>query len=577
MSKEPKQPSNVSVHFLGTCAGAGPVVSRNCSSLAVDFGNEVWVFDAADGTLGRLHQSSLKMSNVTRIFITHMHADHVLGLVPILTTIMSGVGVTDDDLEELRQKGTSKKPTVNIYGPAGLRKLVRTTINLTSLILRGAYAVHELFTDTPSVGCSEEELHVNEAVGMDLSADENGVCENILLEGNGKQGKGWAVSAGPIDHRVPSLGYVLQEPVPRLPLDTSVLVPLLQAHADALAALDPPVRHPLSLLSHLTSLPTPKPYTLPSGEVLYPPEPSGIPARKLVIFGDCTGGTENARFLEICSDPSLLIHECTNAAIPELVQRGEKGRKVRTRALEHSLVKQQEIRQGERLGADYPPNTHSENEVCQTEKKEREERETKHREVTRMKAFKNGHSTPLEVGTFAKTIRARRVAVNHFSAMFPAPRYPSSDPYPSILSPMSPLPYPAPWPLRYSIDPPMSPVPLTAAELHLRLILQSVTDQIDEVWDGPAFPLSLSTYPSIDPYTQVLSPNSQRSSSGRKSIATRDFMILPVPSHELSESEMSTIALVEGEGREVMTEWRERGGVWMGQGTERRWVGVEKE
>ena len=67
------------------------------------------VFDAADGTLPRLHQSSLKLTNITRIFITHLHADHVLGLVAIMTTIMSGIGTTPDDLERLKAKGTNKR------------------------------------------------------------------------------------------------------------------------------------------------------------------------------------------------------------------------------------------------------------------------------------------------------------------------------------------------------------------------------------------------------------------------------------------------------------------------------------
>jgi ribonuclease Z len=67
------------------------------------------VFDAADGTTGRLHQSSLKMSNITRIFITHMHADHTLGIVSILTQIMSGVGVKQEDRDRLKEQGTSRK------------------------------------------------------------------------------------------------------------------------------------------------------------------------------------------------------------------------------------------------------------------------------------------------------------------------------------------------------------------------------------------------------------------------------------------------------------------------------------
>lgn len=67
------------------------------------------VFDAADGTNNRLHQSSLRMVNISRIFVTHMHADHILGIVAIMAVIMSGVGQTPTGLERLRAQGTAKK------------------------------------------------------------------------------------------------------------------------------------------------------------------------------------------------------------------------------------------------------------------------------------------------------------------------------------------------------------------------------------------------------------------------------------------------------------------------------------
>jgi len=38
-----------------------------------------------------------------------MHADHVLGLVSVMTTILSGVGMTEGALESLKEAGTNKK------------------------------------------------------------------------------------------------------------------------------------------------------------------------------------------------------------------------------------------------------------------------------------------------------------------------------------------------------------------------------------------------------------------------------------------------------------------------------------
>jgi len=84
-----------------------------------------------------------------------------------------------------------------------LRQLIRTSLNLTSVNLAGVFAVHELLHDgtKPSAQCEVDDLHENEAVGMDIPVDKDGVWRQVLTEGNGHGRKGWAVSAGPIEHR----------------------------------------------------------------------------------------------------------------------------------------------------------------------------------------------------------------------------------------------------------------------------------------------------------------------------------------------------------------------------------------
>ena len=80
---------------------------------------------------------------------------------------------------------------------------MRTTLNLTAVNLSGVFAVHELLHEgtSPSVGCSADELHGNEAVGMDIPVDKESVWKTVLEEGNGHGRKGWSVAAGPIEHR----------------------------------------------------------------------------------------------------------------------------------------------------------------------------------------------------------------------------------------------------------------------------------------------------------------------------------------------------------------------------------------
>lgn len=85
----------------------------------------------------------------------------------------------------------------------GLRELIRTTLRLTQVTLAGAYAVHELVPTgaKTGIGCSAAELHINEAVGRDILANEEGVWEMIVDEHPTKGSKGWMVSAGPLVHR----------------------------------------------------------------------------------------------------------------------------------------------------------------------------------------------------------------------------------------------------------------------------------------------------------------------------------------------------------------------------------------
>ena len=65
--------------FLGTGAGV-PSKSRNVSSLALkllDELNEVWLFDCGEATQQQILHTTLKPRKITKIFITHMHGDHI--------------------------------------------------------------------------------------------------------------------------------------------------------------------------------------------------------------------------------------------------------------------------------------------------------------------------------------------------------------------------------------------------------------------------------------------------------------------------------------------------------------------
>ena len=73
------------LYFLGTGA-AVPSKERNVSSLALRFSEKktLLVFDCGEGTQHQLLHAPVKLSQMERIFITHLHGDHLFGLPGLL-------------------------------------------------------------------------------------------------------------------------------------------------------------------------------------------------------------------------------------------------------------------------------------------------------------------------------------------------------------------------------------------------------------------------------------------------------------------------------------------------------------
>jgi ribonuclease Z len=95
--------------FLGT-AGSTPTAQRAASATLVRRGGDRLLFDCAEGTQRQLLRSDVGLVELPEIFLTHLHADHYLGLPGMLKTFA------------LRGRDTP----LTIYGPSGLRDLVTT-------------------------------------------------------------------------------------------------------------------------------------------------------------------------------------------------------------------------------------------------------------------------------------------------------------------------------------------------------------------------------------------------------------------------------------------------------------------
>jgi len=75
--------SQCKLHVLG-CASQVPTRHRNHNGYFLQWANEGFLFDPGEGTQRQMILCGVSVSQITKIFITHFHGDHCLGLAGII-------------------------------------------------------------------------------------------------------------------------------------------------------------------------------------------------------------------------------------------------------------------------------------------------------------------------------------------------------------------------------------------------------------------------------------------------------------------------------------------------------------
>ena len=335
---------DMEITFLGT-ASSSPTLSRGVSCTALKYKSEMFLFDCGESSQLQFKYSDLGTGKINKIFITHMHGDHVFGLPAILC----GIGsiqlcrVQDENVLEEDLQGF----VVDIYGPEGIREYIRSTLFLSKSKTIVPYRIHELknipmvspfqrknsaSNVSPSSSNSTSKggkggsvvvvpkptdvnlrqfdaEYFNEVEGStDIYPDENGIYH--ILENNEL-----SIKAAPLSHSIPCVGYVVDEK-PRVgTLRIDKIQHLLEVNEEALK--EQHGRHFRKIIQTIKQLKPEESFVFPNGDIIYGRDvvTPDIEGRKVVVLGDTCN---SERIVPIAMNADVLIHEATCIPKPGL-------------------------------------------------------------------------------------------------------------------------------------------------------------------------------------------------------------------------------------------------------------------
>ena len=99
--------------FLGT-SGAQPTVDRGLTCICLEKEAEILMFDAGEGAQLSYLKSGLGWNKKMKIFVTHLHGDHCVGILGLLQTMTM----------------QNRTEPLEIYGPEGIEEFIAANIKV---------------------------------------------------------------------------------------------------------------------------------------------------------------------------------------------------------------------------------------------------------------------------------------------------------------------------------------------------------------------------------------------------------------------------------------------------------------
>ena len=133
----------MNVTILG-CYAATPRTFTNPTAQVLEMGGSIFLIDCGEGTQVQLRKNKIKFSKINHIFISHLHGDHVYGLIGLVSTFML----------------LGRESGLHIYGPKGIRELITVQLRLSNSWTSYGLFFHELESDQSEIVYEDEKVTV---------------------------------------------------------------------------------------------------------------------------------------------------------------------------------------------------------------------------------------------------------------------------------------------------------------------------------------------------------------------------------------------------------------------------------
>lgn len=123
---------------------AVPTANSHPSAQVVNVNERYILIDCGEGTQVQMRKAKIKFSKINHIFISHMHGDHIFGLIGLLSTFHL----------------LGRKKDLHIFGPKGIKSFINHQLSLSYSYNQYNIIFHELDSDKSNLIFEDKKIKV---------------------------------------------------------------------------------------------------------------------------------------------------------------------------------------------------------------------------------------------------------------------------------------------------------------------------------------------------------------------------------------------------------------------------------